>query len=212
MHLPLEGSSGVLDPDPCAGDECCEVETVGRAGCLLVRLQTVRCALDEPGGTDGVAARPVGQANAQLGQALPQLALLVGARLPPDLESLMCREGTTLVQQRAGVGQGRFRAKELFRDGLDAGCPIRQGTSERVAWSSLLCSSLLVSIAIASHVSHQASGDGLELLMPSEGEGRPDRLGADLVLVGAPVETDDVHYLESAASCIHGSGGSPDRN
>jgi hypothetical protein len=140
------------DPNPGACDERCEVETVGRTSSLLVGLEAARCALDEPGGTDGVATRLMGQAHAQLRQALPQLAFLVRARLPPDLEGLVRREGTPLVQQSSGVCQGRFRRKRFFGDGLNARCAIRQGSTERVAWSGLLCSPLFVPIAIAGHV------------------------------------------------------------
>jgi hypothetical protein len=83
---------------------------------------------------------------------LPQFAFLVRARLPPDLEGLVRREGTPLVQESSGVCQGRFRRKRFFGDGLHASCAIRQGSTERVAWSSLLGSPLFVSIAIADHV------------------------------------------------------------
>ena len=145
-------SSGVLDPDPGACDERCKVETVVRTGSLFVGLQAARCAFDEPRGPNGVAARLMGQAHAQLCQALPQLAFLIRARLPPDLEGLVRRERTTLVQQTAGVRQGLRGRKRFLGDWLDAVRAIWQGASESVAWSSLLRTPMFVSIAIADHV------------------------------------------------------------
>jgi len=94
----------------------------------------------------------MGQAHAQLCQALPQLAFLIRARLPPDLEGLVRRERTSLVQQTAGVRQGLRGRKRFLGDGLNARRAIRQGSSESVAWSSLLRTPLFVSIAIADHV------------------------------------------------------------
>ena len=64
----------------------------------------------------------------------------------------MRRERAPLFQQPPCVRQGHFRRKRLLGDGLDAGCAIRQGSSERVAWSSLLRTPVFVSIAIANHV------------------------------------------------------------
>src|SRR5680860_1398043 len=94
----------------------------------------------------------MGQAHAQLCQALPQLAFLIRARLPPDLEGLVRRERTSLVQQTAGVRQGLRGRKRFLGDGLDALRAIWQGASETVAWSSLLRTPMFVSIAIADHV------------------------------------------------------------
>lgn len=53
---------------------------------------------------------------------------------------------------KRGRTPGSLPAKAVLGDGLDARSGIRQGSSERVAWSSLLCSPLFVSIAIANHV------------------------------------------------------------
>ncbi len=157
------------DPTPGACDERCEVETVGRTSTLFVGLEAARRTLDEPGGTDGVASRLMGQAHAQLRQALPQFALLIRARLPPDLEGLVRSEGAPLVQESSGVCQGRFRRKRFFGDGLDARCAIRQGSTERVTWSSLLCSPLFVSVAIADHVRPVSQPSGVRRRGQSDG-------------------------------------------
>lgn len=145
-------SSGVLDPDPGACDERCKVETVVRTGSLFVGLQAARCAFDEPRRPNVVAARLMRQAHAQLCQALPQLAFLIRARLPPDLQGLVCRERTSFVQQTAGVRQSLRGRKRFLGDWLDALRAIWQGASESVAWSSLLRTPMFVSIAIADHV------------------------------------------------------------
>ena len=146
------GCSAVLHVAAGARDERWEVESVGRSGSLLVGLETVRCTLDEPRGPDGVSARLVRQSHAQLGQALPQLAFLFRARLPPDLEGFVRSEGASIVEQTSGVSQGPCWRTRFFGDGLDAPLAVRQGSSERVARSRLLCSPLLVSIAITDHV------------------------------------------------------------
>jgi hypothetical protein len=161
----VAGCSGGVDLAPHARDEACQVEGVGRTVGLLVCLQAARCAFDEPGGTDGVAACVMGQAHAQLRQALPQGAFVVRARLPPNLKSFMSRERTPLLQQAAGVGQGLFRSERFLRDGLDPRCAVLQGSSKRIAWPRLLRTSLFVAIAIGNHVRNlprpdQARGSG----------------------------------------------------
>lgn len=145
-------SSGVLDQEPGACDERCKVETVPRTGSLFVGLQTARCAFDEPRCPNVVAPRLMRQAHAQLCQALPQLAFLTRARLPPDLQGLVRRERTSFVQQTAGVRQSLRGRKRFLGDWLDALRAIWQGASESVAWSSLLRAPMFVSIAIADHV------------------------------------------------------------
>jgi hypothetical protein len=95
-------------------DERSEVETVGRTGSELVGLQPSRRSLDQSPGSDGVAALVVGQAHTQLSQPLPELAFLLRARLPPDLESLVGGEGAAVVEQTARKRQGLVGRKRFL--------------------------------------------------------------------------------------------------
>jgi len=117
--LAVVGCLAAVDVASNARNEFWQVEGVGRTTGLLVCLQTTRRAFDEPCGTNRVATCLMSQAHAQLRQPLPQGTFLIGARLPPNLESFMGREWTPLVQQPVGVGQGLFRRKWFLRDGLN---------------------------------------------------------------------------------------------
>jgi hypothetical protein len=135
-----------------ARDERREVETVGRSDSPPIGLETARGTLEEPQSPHTVATGLVCQSHAQLGQPLPQLALLVRGRLPPDLKGFVRSEWASRLEETTGVCQGLGWRTRFFGDLLDARLAIRQRASERVTRSSLLCSPLLVSITITNHV------------------------------------------------------------
>jgi hypothetical protein len=68
-------------------------------------------------GPRDVATLDVGDANSELGQALPQHPLIVRAVLPCGLEHLMRGECQATVQQILGIREGfGWRQLEIIRD------------------------------------------------------------------------------------------------
>ena len=143
------GSLRPVHPGPRALGDLNEVQTVGGAPGPGVLLEPADAALDQPARPDVVAAQRVGQADADLREALPQVTLLLGAGLPPRLQHLVGREGAALLDQRAGRGQGLVRGQRLLGDRLDTGLAVREGTPERVAGPRLPGASRLVAVPSA---------------------------------------------------------------
>jgi hypothetical protein len=107
-------------------------------------------ALDEAYGTNGVASRGMRQPDAQLGEALPQLAFLVGAVLPSRFEHFMRCEGSTRPDKLPGESQGFVRRQGDVGDRFDAHRTVRKGTPQRVARSSLLSPPIRVPVSLLS--------------------------------------------------------------
>ena len=80
-----------------------EVDPVGRTTASGVRLEPASGPLEQPVGADGVSASSVREPDAELGQALPQVALVVGPGLPARLEHLVRRERPPLAHQATAV-------------------------------------------------------------------------------------------------------------
>ena len=86
----------------------CRLVVVGKSGRRAAEQGD--CPLD-------VATLDMGDANSELGQALPQHPLIVWAVLPCGLEHLMGVECQATVQQILGIGEGfGWRQLEIIRD------------------------------------------------------------------------------------------------
>ncbi len=94
-----------------------EVEPVRRARCRLVGSESRGGPLEEPGGPHVVAAKPVGQTDTELSQALPQVSFVRRTGLPAHLTDLVGRERPSLRQQLSGHRQRLLRRQRLLGDG-----------------------------------------------------------------------------------------------
>ena len=101
-------------------------------------LLDLGCAtLQQPVGADGVPAGRVGEADADLREALPEVALVVGPRLPARLEHLVRGERPPLAHQAACHLDRLERGQCLLRYGLHAGRPVGQRPAQGVTGSLL---------------------------------------------------------------------------
>ena len=95
-----------------------------------------------------VAALDVGDADCELGQALPQRSLVVRAVLPRGLKHLVRVERRALVQQILGVGEGFVRGQlEIVWDAGHAPAARRKESAQGVAGPSVARPAGFVAIA-----------------------------------------------------------------
>jgi hypothetical protein len=97
----------------------------------------------------------MGQADADLGEPLPQVPFFARTSLPAGLKDLMRREGPPLLHQPSGQVQGLRRRQWLLRNLLDTGSPIGQRAAESITRSLLTWAASNVPIPVASHQRHQ---------------------------------------------------------
>ena len=70
--------------------------------------------------------------DADLGEALPEVTLLVRTRLPAGLQDLVGGERSTLADQLTGPVEGLGRGQRLLGDRLDAGRAVGKRAAEGV--------------------------------------------------------------------------------
>ena len=91
------------------------VDGVGRRSVVLGK--SGRRAAEQGDCPRDVATLDMGDADSELGQALPQHPLIVWAVLSCGLEHLMRVESQASVQQILGIGEGfGWRQREVIRD------------------------------------------------------------------------------------------------
>ncbi|MCW2769530.1 MAG: hypothetical protein JWR27_963 [Aeromicrobium sp.] len=151
-------------------------------------------ALDEAGGADGIASCGMREADAQLGEALPQFAFVVGAVLPSRFQHLMRCEGSALPDKFLGQSQGFVRRQGDVGHRLDARRTVRKGTPQGVARSSLLSPPLLIPVSLL-------SGNHLLTCPPARTNARAEHLAPTDVarLTGGPTERLELPALGSTA-------------
>ena len=88
----------------------------------------------------------MGEADADLGHALPEVALLLGRVLPPRLEHLVGRERAALAQEVHRLLDRLVRRQRLLGHRLHPLRPVGQGPAERVTGTGLSGSALLVAV------------------------------------------------------------------
>jgi hypothetical protein len=105
----------VGDQRIAVGDQMGSVDGIWRRSVVVGKsgrraAQQGDCPLD-------VATLDVGDANSELGQTLPQHALIVWAVLPCSLEHVMRIESQATVDPILGIGEGfGWRQLEIIRD------------------------------------------------------------------------------------------------
>ncbi len=75
----------------------------------------------------------MGEPDAELGKALPQVTLLGRPSLPPGLQDLVSRERAAVADQLVSQYQGLVGWQRLLGYRLDAGGAVRQGSAEGIA-------------------------------------------------------------------------------
>jgi hypothetical protein len=131
---------------------------IDAVGCHPVVVgQSCRRAAEQGDCTRDVAALDVGDADSELGQALPQHPLIVWAVFPCRLEHLVRVECQATVQQILGIGEGfGWRQREVIRDACNALAALPKGSAESVARAGASGSAGFVAITLG-HVPIMAS-------------------------------------------------------
>lgn len=101
---------------------------------MLPGLQRDRRAPEQRDGTVPVATLRMGDADGQLGETAPKLAVAGGGGFPPCLENLVRAEGAARPEQLLGDIEGLDRRKRRGV-GFDGSGPAWQRPSERIARS-----------------------------------------------------------------------------
>jgi hypothetical protein len=114
-----------------------EVEPVDRTAAGLVLFDPGHTSLEETGSSDAVTTRGMRQPDADLREALPQIAFFVRTSLPAGLQDLMRSERPAFLHQPPSQAQCLHRRQRLFRNRLDADSPIGQGAAKSIARASL---------------------------------------------------------------------------
>jgi hypothetical protein len=114
------------------GDDRGQVQPVGGATPSAIGLQAGRSPVEETKRADAVSTSGVGEADTDLGKALPQVALNFGPSLPASLQDLVRCEWPAGFQQSSGRGHGLQWWEGLLRHLFDAGGPIGQRAPESV--------------------------------------------------------------------------------
>ncbi|KXO98954.1 hypothetical protein AXK60_22480 [Tsukamurella pseudospumae] len=91
----------------------------------------------------------MGDADRELREPLPELALLAWAALPRTLEDLVRGEGVPAVQRVLRPAQRNLRRKvQVVGYTVDPDAPDGEGTTETIAWAGISCPSIGVAIAL----------------------------------------------------------------
>ena len=115
-----------------AGHKRSEIQPVGGAFTRAVRFEPARSPLDQPEGTDAVAASGVRQADTKLRESLPQVTLPSWTGLPARLQYLMRSEGPAVHHELSRNLQRLQGRQGLLRHRLDAHSPIGQRATKRI--------------------------------------------------------------------------------
>jgi len=132
----------------CAGNDRSQVEPVRRTAANVVLCESGRTPLDEPGRSDAVAPSSMGEADAELGETLPQVALFVRTSLPSRLQDLVSSKGSSLLHETAGEVQGLGGRQWFLRNRFDADSPVGQRTTKSITRPLLTRATGSVAIAI----------------------------------------------------------------
>jgi hypothetical protein len=98
------------------------VRAASCAGVGLVGADALGAAAEQGDGAAGVTAAGVGQADRDLGQALPQVALVRRSGLPGRLEDLVGMERAAVAEQLVGQDGGVVPGDdEVIGDAVQAG-------------------------------------------------------------------------------------------
>ena len=101
--LPLRHAGRVLTG---AAQDLRQVEPVCGTIAAAVLFESRRTTIEEPGSAGAVATSGMGEADADLGETLPQVAFFARPRLPPGLKDLMRSKRPALPHQAPGQVQG----------------------------------------------------------------------------------------------------------
>lgn len=116
----------------CAGNDRSQVEPVRRTAAGVVLCESGRTPLDEPGRSDAVTPSSMGEADTELGESLPQVALCVRTSLPSRLQDLVSSKGPSLLHETAGEVQGLGGRQWFLGNRFDADSPVGQRTTKSI--------------------------------------------------------------------------------
>jgi hypothetical protein len=115
-----------------------------------IRSQAAGCALQEPFGTDVVAAQPVRASDRELGQGLPHASLRRAAgRLPRVLKDFVGVEWATGIKQTLRLVERLLGCpRDTFGLPRNTGLPVWQGATQLVAGSCAVRATRPIPVAI----------------------------------------------------------------
>ena len=134
-----------------AGNDRRQVEPVRGTIARVVLFKSGYTPLEEPDSAGAVPAGGMREADTDLREALPQVALFARTSLPAGLEDLMRSKGPTFSHQIPSQVQGLRRWQWLLRNRLDAGRPVGQRPAKSITRSLLTRATGGVAVPIAGH-------------------------------------------------------------